>query len=181
MRDEKDLILKQYSDRKNEMDHQIAELIATIKRLKTEIELIQSKHEEEKLVIQAQLRTVRQQEEAIQKIAHQKDVEMQRYQKECENVQEIKRNLQNQVRGYAETLNKKIQLIHQLQLKENQTLGDFNLIRTKFDRVSEENSELKRKFAQREEQFEEASRMKVRMEGELREIKGALNRSSKNN
>jgi len=43
-----------------------------------------SQHEEEKLTINAQLRTVREQEEAVQKIVHQKDLEMDKHQKNCQ-------------------------------------------------------------------------------------------------
>lgn len=46
--------------------------------------------------------------------------------------------------------------------------------------MAEEIIELKRKLAQKEEELEESARLKIRLEGEIRDIKGALNRSSKN-
>lgn len=71
-----------------------------------------SQHEEEKLTINAQLRTVREQEEAVQKIVHQKDLEIDKHQKNCQAAEQAKRVVDNQLRGYCDTLNNKIQLIH---------------------------------------------------------------------
>jgi hypothetical protein len=46
------------------------------------------------------------------------------------------RGLENQIRGYADTLNRKIQLIHELELKENQLSGEYNIAKSKCDRIS---------------------------------------------
>lgn len=50
-------------------------------------------HEEEKIVINSQLRTVKEQEEAIQKVALQKDSELQKYQTTLGAMEEAKKNL----------------------------------------------------------------------------------------
>ena len=57
---------------------------------------------------------MKEQEEAVQKVVYQKDQEMQKYQKHCFEAEEAKKTLESQVRGYADTLNKKIQIIHEL-------------------------------------------------------------------
>ena len=57
---------------------------------------------------------MKEQEEAVQKVVYQKDQEMQKYQKHCFEAEDAKKTLESQVRGYADTLNKKIQIIHEL-------------------------------------------------------------------
>lgn len=53
-------------------------LASSLKRLRTETEAIQARHEEEKAAINGQLRTIREQEEVIQRVSQQKDQEIQR-------------------------------------------------------------------------------------------------------
>ena len=180
MKEEKDSLVKENSDKRVELEQQISQLINAVKQLKTETQLIITKHEEEKLTINAHLRTVREQEEAVQKIVHQKDLEMQKNQKNYETAEQARRGMENQVRGYSDTLNRKIQLIHELELKANQMSGESNLIKNRCERMTEQNSELKRKLVQREEEYEQSIKTKARSEAELRDIKGALNRSHKN-
>ena len=112
MREEKDLLVNEYSDRRNETESQVSQLLATIGQLKSETQLIHNKHEEDKLTISCQLRTIREQEEALQKVAHQKDAELQKYKESFEAAEEARRKQENQIRNYADTLNSKIQLLH---------------------------------------------------------------------
>ena len=62
MREEKDLLVNEYNDRRTEMENQAAQLLHTISQLKSETQLIHSKHEEDKLTINSQLRTIKEQE-----------------------------------------------------------------------------------------------------------------------
>lgn len=62
MREEKDLLVNEHSDRRTEMETQVSQLLATINQLKSETQLIHSKHEEDKLTISAQLRNIKEQE-----------------------------------------------------------------------------------------------------------------------
>ena len=76
---------------------------------------------------------------------------MQRYQHNYEIAEEAKKSLENQIRGYADTLNKKIQEIHELELKINKIDGENCLVKNRYERMTEENSELKRKIGQKDD------------------------------
>ena len=56
---------------------------------------------------------------------------MQKFKEHFEQSEQIRKGLENQMRGYAETLNRKIQHIHELELKENQFSAENNLIKNK--------------------------------------------------
>lgn len=70
--------------------------------------------------------------------------------------------------------------MHDLEIQQHQMAGELNLLKNKCERISEENSELRRKMGQREEELEESIRNRTRCESELKDIRGALGRSTKN-
>jgi hypothetical protein len=68
-------------------------LVSSLKRLKLEAETIEIRHSEEKAAINSQLRTIKEQEEVVQKIVQQKDLEIQRIIKDYEASLESKKLL----------------------------------------------------------------------------------------
>jgi chromosome segregation ATPase len=113
-------------------------------------------------------------------VSQQKDQEIQRIARDYEASLESKRQLEAQSRSYADALSKKVQALHDLEIQQHQVAGELNLLKNKCERIAEENSELRRKMGQRDEELEESMRSKARFESELKDIRGALGRSSKN-
>ena len=78
MTEDKDSIVKEYQNRKEETEKEIERLVNTLKRVKRETEQMEARHEEEKISINAQLRTIKEQEAEVAKVNKHKDIELER-------------------------------------------------------------------------------------------------------